>query len=131
MKFYKPEANEADLPFNGTDAASKSAAEMCSAGGGAALRGFHGPFGLLVLADKDLQEQTAVYFYFSQSSSSTGAKWAAIFCSDQSRCVPYCTAPHCTGFRLRFDPLLQYFTGEELAVVVRPQGKTHALVRST
>lgn len=50
--------------------------------GGAAHRGVFGPFGLLVLADENLQEQTAVFFYVSYSEES---KWRTRFCSDQTR----------------------------------------------
>ncbi|CAM6098526.1 unnamed protein product [Calypogeia fissa] len=85
VKFYKPEVGKAGLAFNGNDSASLSAQNMCSNGGGAAHRGIYGPFGVLVLADKDMQEQTAVYFYLSSQSTSTGSKWAALLCSDQSR----------------------------------------------
>nr|QUJ17880.1 vacuolar invertase 1 [Hemerocallis fulva] len=38
----------------------------CSTSGGAATRGVLGPFGLLVLANRDLTEQTATYFYISR-----------------------------------------------------------------
>lgn len=50
--------------------------------GGAAHRGLFGPFGLLVLADDDRQEQTAVFFYISYSKD---GKWKTRFCSDQTR----------------------------------------------
>ena len=49
--------------------------------GGAAHRGVFGPFGLLVLADENLQEQTAVFFYVSYLEG----KWTTRFCSDQTR----------------------------------------------
>ncbi|RWW11283.1 hypothetical protein GW17_00025116 [Ensete ventricosum] len=45
---------EADVGYN------------CSTSGGAAARGMLGPFGLLVLTDKALSEQTAVYFYVAR-----------------------------------------------------------------
>lgn len=45
------ETIEADVGYN------------CSTSGGAAGRGLLGPFGLLVIADENLTEQTAVYFY--------------------------------------------------------------------
>ncbi|KAG0610875.1 hypothetical protein M758_7G098700 [Ceratodon purpureus] len=51
--------------------------------GGAAYRGVFGPFGLLVLADEYLQEQTAVFFYVSYSRYHN--KWTTKFCSDQTR----------------------------------------------
>ncbi|KAG0604490.1 hypothetical protein M758_10G175800 [Ceratodon purpureus] len=50
--------------------------------GGSAQRGVFGPFGLLVMADDALQEQTAVFFYISQSKDQ---QWATHVCSDQSR----------------------------------------------
>jgi len=50
--------------------------------GGAAHRGLLGPFGLLVLADENLQEQTAIFFYVSYSKD---GKWRTRFCSDQTR----------------------------------------------
>nr|PNR48608.1 hypothetical protein PHYPA_013085 [Physcomitrium patens] len=51
--------------------------------GGAAHRGLFGPFGLLVLADENLREQTAIFFYISYSRDQ--GKRATSFCSDQSR----------------------------------------------
>lgn len=54
----------------------------CSTSGGAAHRGVFGPFGLLVMADDALVEQTAVFFYISQSKE---GEWSTHFCSDQSR----------------------------------------------
>lgn len=50
--------------------------------GGSAQRGVYGPFGLLVMADDALQEQTAVFFYIAQSKN---RQWVTHFCSDQSR----------------------------------------------
>lgn len=50
--------------------------------GVAAHRGAFGPFGLLVLADEKLHEQTAVFFYVSYSRE---GKWRTRFCSDQTR----------------------------------------------
>jgi hypothetical protein len=50
--------------------------------GGSAQRGTYGPFGLLVMTDDALQEQTALFFYISQSKD---GRWATYFCSDQSR----------------------------------------------
>ena len=41
-----------------------------------------GPFGLLVMADDALQEETALFFNISQSKD---GRWATCFCSDQSR----------------------------------------------
>ncbi|KAH7668353.1 Beta-fructofuranosidase protein [Dioscorea alata] len=48
------ETLEADVGYN------------CSTSGGATHRGALGPFGLLVLADPKLSEQTAVYFYIAK-----------------------------------------------------------------
>ncbi|OAY75441.1 Beta-fructofuranosidase 1 [Ananas comosus] len=64
--------NEADIGYN------------CSTSGGAAGRGALGPFGLLVLADKKLTEQTAVYFYVSRKADG-GLK--THFCQDEVRVV--------------------------------------------
>jgi hypothetical protein len=41
---------------------------------------------LLVLADDNLQERTAVFFYVSNSED---GKWRMRFCSDQTRCVSF------------------------------------------
>ncbi|KAJ1692891.1 hypothetical protein LUZ63_009589 [Rhynchospora breviuscula] len=54
----------------------------CSTGGGAAGSGLFGPFGFLVLADKSLTEQTAVYFYISRSSNGS---LKTHFCHDETR----------------------------------------------
>jgi sucrose-6-phosphate hydrolase SacC (GH32 family) len=69
--------NEADVAYN------------CSTSGGAANRGALGPFGLLVLADKQLlhrreqeQEQTAVYFYVAKGLD---GQLTTHFCHDESR----------------------------------------------
>ena len=47
----------------------------------AAFRGKVGPFGLLVLASKNLSEQTAIFFRIFKSSE----KYVVLMCSDQSR----------------------------------------------
>ncbi|CAD6341664.1 unnamed protein product [Miscanthus lutarioriparius] len=62
--------NEADVGYN------------CSTSGGAAARGALGPFGLLVLADKHLHEQTAVYFYVAKGLDGS---LTTHFCQDESR----------------------------------------------
>ncbi|XP_048546619.1 sucrose:sucrose 1-fructosyltransferase-like [Triticum urartu] len=62
--------NEADVGYN------------CSTSGGAANRGALGPFGLLVLADGALKEQTAVYFYVSRGLD---GGLQTHFCQDESR----------------------------------------------
>nr|AFV94474.1 soluble acid invertase 11 [Saccharum hybrid cultivar GT28] len=54
----------------------------CSTSGGAAARGALGPFGLLVLADKHLHEQTAVYFYVAKGLDGS---LTTHFCQDESR----------------------------------------------
>lgn len=48
---------------------------------GASVGGGIGPFGLLVLASKDMQEHTAVYFRVFKSQT----KYVVLMCSDQSR----------------------------------------------
>ena len=47
----------------------------------ASVKGTVGPFGLLVLASKDLTEQTAVFFRVFKRNE----KYAVLMCSDQSR----------------------------------------------
>ncbi|KAG5524666.1 hypothetical protein RHGRI_031367 [Rhododendron griersonianum] len=47
----------------------------------ASVEGLLGPFGLLVLASKDLTEQTAIFFRIFRSHS----KYVVLMCSDQSR----------------------------------------------
>lgn len=54
----------------------------CSTSSGAAQRGALGPFGLLVLADNILSEQTPVYFYIVKGSD---GNLKTFFCTDQSR----------------------------------------------
>ena len=56
----------------------------CETSGGAAERGAFGPFGLLVLADKCLIEQTPIYFYIAKGSD---GNLKTFFCNDQSRYV--------------------------------------------
>lgn len=48
---------------------------------GSAKKGYFGPFGILVLASQDLQEQTAIYFYFTAINGT----WLTLVCNDQSR----------------------------------------------
>lgn len=52
----------------------------------ASVNGMIGPFGLLVLASKELTEQTAVYFRVFRKQYD---KYAVLMCSDQSRFVDY------------------------------------------
>ncbi|KAK4486401.1 hypothetical protein RD792_009075 [Penstemon davidsonii] len=54
----------------------------CTTSGGAAQRGALGPFGLLVLTDKSLTEQTPIYFYISKD---TQGNFKTFFCADHSR----------------------------------------------
>nr|BAU46558.1 fructan:fructan 6G-fructosyltransferase [Allium cepa] len=61
---------EADVGYN------------CSTSGGAATRGTLGPFGLLVLANQDLTENTATYFYVSKG---TDGALRTHFCQDETR----------------------------------------------
>ncbi|CAN6476730.1 unnamed protein product [Victoria cruziana] len=71
MEFpYSENLTEADVTYN------------CTTGGGAADRGVLGPFGLLIFADEDLDEQTAVFFYVAKSSS---GDFRTYFCHDDSR----------------------------------------------
>ncbi|KAK4761581.1 hypothetical protein SAY87_029465 [Trapa incisa] len=71
------------------DKAALAAAELvadqefsCADSGGAAQRGYLGPFGLLVLADLSRSEQTSLHFYISKTS---GGNLKTSFCIDQSR----------------------------------------------
>nr|BDF83223.1 fructan 1-exohydrolase [Allium cepa]BDF83224.1 fructan 1-exohydrolase [Allium cepa]BDI08467.1 fructan 1-exohydrolase [Allium cepa] len=54
----------------------------CNTSSGAAQRGLLGPFGLLVLANGDLTEQTATYFYVSKKSDGS---FVTHFCQDELR----------------------------------------------
>ncbi|KAF3448383.1 hypothetical protein FNV43_RR09096 [Rhamnella rubrinervis] len=54
----------------------------CPTSGGAAQRGALGPFGVLVLADDDLSENTPVYFYITKESD---GHLNTHLCADQSR----------------------------------------------
>jgi beta-fructofuranosidase len=56
----------------------------CSTSAGAAGRGMLGPFGLLVLADEDRSEQTAVYFFLAKG---TDGSLQTFFCQDELRYV--------------------------------------------
>ena len=53
---------------------------LCSQNG-ASVKGSVGPFGLLVLASKDLKENTAVFFRILNAQN----KYVVLMCSDQSR----------------------------------------------
>nr|XP_043614906.1 beta-fructofuranosidase, soluble isoenzyme I-like [Erigeron canadensis] len=61
---------EADVLFN------------CTTSQGSATRGVFGPFGLVVLADAALSEQTPVYFYIAKNTDGTSRTY---FCADESR----------------------------------------------
>ncbi|CAN0889827.1 Acid beta-fructofuranosidase 2, vacuolar [Linum grandiflorum] len=54
----------------------------CADSKGAAHRGALGPFGLLVLTEETLTEQTPVYFYLTKGRNET---LTTFFCTDQSR----------------------------------------------
>lgn len=54
----------------------------CNTSAGASHRGALGPFGLLVLADETLSEQTPVYFYVAKGP---GGNFDTFFCADQTR----------------------------------------------
>lgn len=64
------ETIEADVIYN------------CSTSSGAHGRGMLGPFGLLVLADQSLSEQTAVYYYVGRG---TDSNLHTFFCQDELR----------------------------------------------
>lgn len=74
---------EFELDKQALEAAPEADADyVCSASGGASQRGALGPFGLLVLADDDLSEQTPVYFYVVKGPNGT---LKTSICTDQSR----------------------------------------------
>lgn len=54
----------------------------CNTSAGGSHRGALGPFGLLVLADETLSEQTPVYFYVAKGP---GGNFDTFFCADQTR----------------------------------------------
>ncbi|GLT47196.1 hypothetical protein SLA2020_209080 [Shorea laevis] len=54
----------------------------CEGSGGAAERGVLGPFGVLVLADETLAEQTPVYFHIVKAKDGI---FKTFFCTDKSR----------------------------------------------
>lgn len=68
------ETLEADVGYN------------CSTSGGATHRGALGPFGLLVLADPKLSEQTAVYFYIAKKPD---GGLQTHFCHDEMKYIYY------------------------------------------
>ncbi|KAL2630177.1 hypothetical protein R1flu_014863 [Riccia fluitans] len=80
VEFSKPNM-PMNLLFNGTDTNSVMGQEICATNG-TSHRGLLGPFGVLVLAEKNLRELTGVFFYITLDSDGT---WKALLCSDQSR----------------------------------------------
>lgn len=56
---------------------------------GASVKGRLGPFGLLVLGSKGLQEHTAVFFRIFKGRD----KYVVLMCSDQSRSGPQSPLP--------------------------------------
>ncbi|KAF5729875.1 vacuolar invertase [Tripterygium wilfordii] len=74
---------EFELDKKDLERAAESNIEFsCSASSGSAERGALGPFGLLILADESLMEQTPVYFYVAKGTNGT---LRTFFCTDQSR----------------------------------------------
>ncbi|KAD7480381.1 hypothetical protein E3N88_03517 [Mikania micrantha] len=61
---------EADVGYN------------CSTSGGSSSRGAFGPFGLVVLGDESLIEQTPVYFYIAKGTDGLAHTY---FCADQTK----------------------------------------------
>ncbi|EEF29810.1 acid beta-fructofuranosidase [Ricinus communis] len=64
------------------NAAESNEEFSCKTSRGAAHRNALGPFGLLVLADESLAEQTPVYFYVAKGKNGT---LKTFFCTDQKR----------------------------------------------
>ncbi|KAJ8526803.1 hypothetical protein K7X08_029280 [Anisodus acutangulus] len=54
----------------------------CRSGGGSAERGALGPFGLMVLTDSGLSEQTPIYFYIAKDAT---GNFNTHFCNDLTR----------------------------------------------
>ncbi|KNA16664.1 hypothetical protein SOVF_087020 [Spinacia oleracea] len=63
------------LPFSGEE-------YSCPDSKGATQRGALGPFGILILADKNLSEQTPVYFYIIKTFN---GRFKTFFCTDLTR----------------------------------------------
>lgn len=82
---------------------------ICGQKGGPAKGGV-GPFGLLVLASKDIQEYTAVYFKVFRNET----KYVVLMCSDQSRHISLNRT-----ILLQF-PLLQHKPTSSLQVFLAP-----------
>ncbi|XP_065866732.1 beta-fructofuranosidase, insoluble isoenzyme CWINV1-like [Euphorbia lathyris] len=57
---------------------------LCSKRGGL-VKGSLGPFGLLVLASKDMQEHTSIFFRIFKAQNNTSSKYVVLMCSDQTR----------------------------------------------
>lgn len=58
----------------------------CRNSGGSAERGALGPFGLLVLTDNGLSEQTPIYFYIAKDAT---GNFNTFFCNDLTRYCSY------------------------------------------
>lgn len=75
---------EFELPKKAFDAVAMADSNTlrynCSTSSGATGRGVLGPFGVLVLADQNRTEQTAVYFYIAKSNE---GKFQTFFCQDE------------------------------------------------
>lgn len=81
-----------------------AAAYSCGTGGGAVGRGLMGPFGLLVLADDQLSERTAVFFYLVKG---VDGNLTTFFCQDELRCVWYTFSSICVHVFLCVHIFLQ------------------------
>lgn len=83
---------------------------ICSSSEGASQRGALGPFGLLVLTDKDQSEQTPVYFYIAKG---VDGNLKTFFCADHSRSTE--ATDVVKGIYGNFVPVLE---GEKLSMRV-------------
>ncbi|KAJ7565880.1 hypothetical protein O6H91_02G079100 [Diphasiastrum complanatum] len=79
VSFDLPSHNQQELVLN--DEMAQNEAQINCGKVGATKQGTYGPFGLYVLATKDLQERTSVFFYLRHSNKG----WRTLVCSDQSR----------------------------------------------
>ncbi|KAK9131213.1 hypothetical protein Sjap_011700 [Stephania japonica] len=97
---------------------------------GAAVKGSVGPFGLLVLASKSLEERTAVFFRVFKSQN----KYVVLMCSDQSRSSLREEPGKATyGTFLNVDPLREKLTLRSLidhSIVESFGGKGKACITS-
>ncbi|KAK1441425.1 hypothetical protein QVD17_07309 [Tagetes erecta] len=83
---------EADVEFN------------CTTSKGSAMRGVLGPFGVVVLADAKLSEQTPVYFYIAKNIDGTSRTY---FCADESR-----SSKHLDVGKMVYGSTVPVLTGE-------------------